>query len=46
MPLDFHASIEALSDLQMLVTEVLRTNFRMSRRLVCGPGFERMRVAS
>ena len=45
--LDFHALIEALFNLQVLVIEGLKTGFRRRRRrLVGGSGIEKMRVTT
>ena len=45
--LDFHVSTKVLGfNLQVPVTEGLKTGFSSRRRLVNGPGFEKMRVAT
>ena len=42
-PLDYHVLIKAFFDLQVSVTERLKIGFKKKRRLVGGPGFEKMR---
>jgi hypothetical protein len=44
--LDFHVFTSALFNLQVLITEALKIGFRRRRRLLGGPKFEKMRVAS
>ena len=46
MPLDFTASTKALFNLRVLVAKGSTTNLGGGRRIVSGPIFEKMRVAT
>ena len=46
MPLDIHAPTTTLFNLQLPITEGLKTCFKRKRRLIVGPKFKKMRVVT